>query len=440
MKKLLISLALLMFAVQVTSAQSKSSADAIKALDKAKADTGHPKRGNAPATWVKLGSAYLECYDAPIKGIWQNASQVEVKMILKDQPILSTTQEEKNGHVFSVDNYDDKSLYYDQNGSLVAWVIKKPVLNEDPLKLAYDALMKAEELDVKKSSSKVITETLKGLQSRYLNEAMSSYTLGDNKKASEYFESAWIVAGNPLIGLVDSTMAYYAAVTASMAGDNDRAIKFLNYCLSIDYDQKGDVHATLAEAYKMTGDTVKAKEILATGFTKYPASQGILVALINIYLESNDNPEKVLEFLKIAQQNEPGNASLYYAEGNVFKKLGKYEQAIASFRKSAEVDPKYFFAPFSEGDTYYAVALELQDKAQQELDDNKFNEMMRQMEQSLHNAIEPLERAFQLTEDKELQLACADYLKQIYYRFRDKKPEYQDAYDKYNKFIEENRK
>lgn len=244
MKKLLISLVLLLFAVQMTNAQSKSATDALKVLDKAKQDTENPKKSTAPATWVKLGNAYVECYDAPIKGIWQNASQMEVKMILKDQPILSSTQEEKNGRTFSVDNYADKALYYDENGTLVAWVVKTPVLQEDALQLAYNAFKKAEELDAKKSSSKAITEALKGLQTRVINEAMSSYTLGDNKKASEEFEQAWIIAGDPLIGLVDSTMAYYAAVTASMAGDNDRTIKFLEYCRSIDYDQNGDVYAT----------------------------------------------------------------------------------------------------------------------------------------------------------------------------------------------------
>lgn len=439
MKKLLISLVLVLFAVQMVNAQSKSTADAQKALDKAKLDVENPKKSTVPATWVKLGTVYLDCYDAPIKGIWQNASHMEIKMILKDQPIVSSTQEEKNGRTFTVDNYADKSLYYDENGALVAWVVKTPVLQENPLQLAYDAFKKAEELDVKKAASKSIAESLKGLQSRYINEAMSAYTLGENKTASENFEKAWMVAGDPLIGTVDSTMAYYAAVTASMAGDQDRTIKFLEYCRSINYDQKGDVYATLAEAYKTKGDTAKAKELLATGFTKYPASQGILVALINVYLESNDNPEKVLEFLTVAQKNEPSNPSLYYAEGNVYKKLGKFNEAVNSFRKAGEVDPKYFFAPFAEGDAYYSMAIDLQEKAQQELDDAKFTELQNQMEQALENAIVPLEKAFSLTQEKDLQLGCAEYLKQIYFRFRDKKPEYQTAYDKYFKFIEDNK-
>lgn len=438
MKKLFISLVVLLFAVQI-HAQNKSAADAIKVLDKAKLDIENPKKSGLPATWIKFGNAYLECYDAPIKGIWQNASQMEVKMILKDQPILSSTTEEKNGRIFTVDTYEDKALYYDEKGILCAWVVKTPAIKDNSLQLAYDAFQKAIEIDAKKSSSKVITESLSGLRTRFLNEAMSEYTLGNNKEASVYFEKAWNVAGNPLIGEVDSTMAYYTAVTATLAADYARAIKFLEYCLSINYDQNGDVYANLADAYKIQGDTVKAKELLSLGFSKYPSSQGILVALINVYLESNDNPEKVLEFLKVAQANEPTNPSLFYAEGNVYKKLGRYDEAITSFKKSAQVDPNYFFAPFSEGDTYYSKAIDLQDKAQQELDDNKFAELQAQMEQALENAIAPFEKAFSITSEKDLQVGCAEYLKNIYFRFRDKKPEYQAAYDKYNKFVEDNK-
>ena len=132
MRKVLISLLLLFFVAQV-NAQVKATADALKTLGKAKTEVENPKKANNPASWVKLGNAYTECYDAPIKGIWQGATQMEAKMLLKDQQILSSAQEEKNGRVFSVDNYADKSLYYDENGALVAWVITQPALKDEIL-------------------------------------------------------------------------------------------------------------------------------------------------------------------------------------------------------------------------------------------------------------------------------------------------------------------
>ena len=61
------------------------------------------------------------------------------------------------------------------------------------------------------------------------------------------------------------------------------------------------------------------------------------------------------------------------------------------------------------------------------------------MEQALEDAIIPFEKAFALTNDKDLQIGTAEYLKQIYFRFRDKKDDYLKAYEKYNKFLEENK-
>lgn len=436
MRKVLTSLLLLLFVAQL-SAQSKSSADAVKALDKAKLETQNPKKASSPATWIKLGTAYAECYDAPVKGIWQGASQMEVKMLLKDQPILSTTTEEINATVFTVDNYADKSLYYDANGVLVAWLVKEPALKDaDALLMSFDAFKQAYELDSKGSQAKVLKESLKGLQSRYVNEAMSCYSLGDNKRAADNFEAALDIYSHPLMNIVDSTIMYYTAVTASLAGDNARAAKYLEECAKIGFDQNGDVYASLSNCYKIAGDTVKAKEILSTGFTKYPLSQSILVALINIYMETNEEPSKLIELLRTAQANEPNNPSLYYAEGNVFVKLGDYTKAIEAYRKSSEIDPAYFWGPFSEGKTYYDQAVEIQEKANMESDDTKYMALLEQLDNSLESAIAPLEKSFDLTEDKDLKSYVAELLKNIYFRFREKNDNYKAGYDKYNGYLQ----
>ncbi len=435
MKKVLTSLVMLMFVAQL-SAQSTAAVNAVKALDKYKAETQNPKKATNPASWAKLGAAYVSCYDAPIEGLWQGATQVEVKMLLKDQAIVSSAQEEINGTVYNVDTYSDKVLYYDANGKLVAWSIKEPVLKgEDALAESFNAFKKANELDAKGSQTKTIVDALKGLQGRYVNEAMSAYTIGNNKVASDNFEASLAVSSHPLIGLVDTTVMYYTAVTATMAGDNARAIKYYEECAKLGYDQKGDVQASLANCYKTEGDTVKAKDILSAGFTKYPLSQSILVGLINIYMETNEEPSKLIDLLRTAQKNEPNNPSLYYAEGNVYVKLNDYPKAIEAYKKSSEIDPTYFWGAFSEGKTYYDQAVAIQEKANMEADDSKYMELLKQLDESLESSIVPLEKAFTLTDDAELQAYVAELLKNVYFRFREKNADYQAAYEKYNSFL-----
>lgn len=442
MKKLLIlTVALMTLATQV-NAQTKAVADAVKAMNKAKADSENPKKAASAATWVKLANAYIACFDAPSEGLLPGSPKMQIDLILKGQQALSTEQVEKGGEVLTAVTYDDKILYYNEGGTLIAWVITKPAV-ENALAYAVEALTKANELDAKGSQKKAVTEALNSIKTKYYDAAMSDYTVGNYAAASVGYENAFNAGAHPVLGQIDSTLAYYSGVTATMSGDSKRAIKFYEYCQSINFEQKGEVPAALADAYKAIGDTVKCKEILAAGFAKFPTNQSILVALINVYRESNEDPAKVLEILKVAQNNEPTNASLVYAEADVYKQLGKLEEAIATFKKSAEIDPNYIFAPYSEGATYYDLAVAIQKEAENELDDAKYMALLEKMEKALSDAIAPFERAFELAGDnpqnKDLKFICAEYLKNIYYRFRDKDETSKANYDKYNQFVEENR-
>ena len=89
------------------------------------------------------------------------------------------------------------------------------------------------------------------------------------------------------------------------------------------------------------------------------------------------------------------------------------------------------------------MAVAIQAKAQEELDDNKYMALLEQMEKALVDAIAPFERAFEVAGDKpeykDLKFACAEYLKNIFFRFRDKEASYQEKYDKYNQFAADNK-
>jgi tetratricopeptide (TPR) repeat protein len=222
-----------------------------------------------------------------------------------------------------------------------------------------------------------------------------------------------------------------------MDQDLPRAVKFFDKCLEMGFESAGDTYANLAEAYKQMGDVEKSKELLSMGFTKYPDSQSILVALINTYLESNDDPNKVLEFIQLAQRNEPNNPSLYYAEGNVLKNLDKFEDAIRLYEKSIEIDPNFFFGYFQLGQAFYDKAVDIQTAASDELDDQKYMQMVEELDVMLEKAIAPFEKSFELVQDDEIRTVVVEYLKNIYFRLRTKSPEYEASYEKYNKMLEQ---
>src|SRR3989339_1730424 len=163
MKNLFIALALL-FSIQLV-AQPKEVTDALKALEKAKKEYADAKKAANPATWLKLADAYTLIYDAPIKSLWLGASRLELKVLLKDQRIISTETKKIMDQPFSVDIYEDKELYYAQDGTLASWIVTKPYYEGNPLGDAFTALNKAAEVDTKAIKTKEISEQLVALKS-----------------------------------------------------------------------------------------------------------------------------------------------------------------------------------------------------------------------------------------------------------------------------------
>lgn len=437
MKKILLAL-ILVVSTGVLYSQTKEQASALKALEKAEEESKNPKKSTNPATWIKLADAYMNIWGLPSKNVWQGASNVEAKMLLKGEQILTSEQKEMDGEIYTVDKYADKDLYYNQAGILSIISVHKRLIDGNILDKAYDALIKAHEADKSASKSKDIVTAMTFLKDYYLDEAMTAYYLNDVKRANEFFELSLKTSENPVINGIDSLSVYYTAVTAHILNDMDEALKYYNRCREIGYDDEGAVYGNIAEIYIMQEKIEEAKEVLSAGFSKYPTNQAILVNLINLYLKSNEDPKKVLDLIHSAQENEPGNASLYYAEGQVYSQLGDLDKAVELYYKSYEVNPDYEFGIFSIGAAYYDKALENQALASEEMDDTKYDALVTEMEEYLKKAIDPFEKAFSATKDVEIKSTIADYLKNIYFRFRDQDAKYQQGYDKCIKFLEEN--
>ena len=53
----------------------------------------------------------------------------------------------------------------------------------------------------------------------------------------------------------------------------------------------------------------------------------------------------------------------------------------------------------------------------------------------LENALEPFEKAYEMSKDESLKVNIAEYLKNIYYRFYSKGEQYEAGYNKYNAIV-----
>ena len=322
------------------------------------------KKGAKLATWTKLGKAYIDAYNAPSGNGWIGASRADLALLLADDKPISVETVEVNGQQMVKETYATRDYYYNSADVLQFIVITKPIV-PDALEKGAEAYAKAHELDVKAKKTKEITEGLRLIEGKLVDEAYNAYTFGNLEKASYYFEKAAEVSQQEPYAVVDTSAIYNTGLTAWMLGQNDRAKKFLEKSVEIGYyGEEGDAYAKLADIADKEGDQVKRQAYLEEAFMKFPQSQSVLVGLINYYLSSGGNTDRLFELISAAKANEPENASLYYVEGNIYLQLNDEENAIKAYRQCAEINPEYEFGYIGEGQYWYNKAVDLQEVRQ----------------------------------------------------------------------------
>lgn len=426
MKKILLALAMFA-AIQVADAQVKSAADVKKSVEAAEAATQNVKKAVKTATWLKLGQEYVKAYDAPTGNILPGSNKTELTLMMGSEKPVSSEEVTVNNEKYTKDVYADKNLYFNQNGQLVIIEVTKPVY-EDALERAVKAYHKAYELDEKHAKDKDVAAAFDYISQKYVSEAFNKYTFGDVATASKLFEKAADVEALAPLSKIDTSVIYNAGFTAMAAKDNERALKFFKRCYDLGYYYEGgEVFARLAEV-----DTLNTKKYLEEGFSKFPQSQSILIGLINYYLKNNEDTETLFGLLDKAKANEPNNASLFYVEGNIRAQLGQIDKAVVAYEECAKINPEYEYGFIGEGTMFYNRAIELQTKAQEEIDDAKYMALVKEFEESLKSCIAPFEKAFEITKDANIKAGIASYLKNAFYRFREESAENQTKYEKYS--------
>jgi len=433
MKKIFLVLALAA-SMQVAGAQGqvKSIAAATSAVEKAAAAVENPKQNTKVATWLKYGQTLLDAYAAPTGNVWIGMGQQELTLLGGSEKPLSEEQVTIAGEAMLKQVYANRNYYFNGKGQLALVEVTKPIV-ENALGKAADAFVKASELDAAGQKTADIQKALKSINEKYIEEAYTSYKKGDFAAASALFENAAKVLEAKPVSQLDTNSIYNAAYTAYAADNYARAKELYNKSLSFGYaGDDGDAYAKLAIIAEKEGNVSESKDILEKGFTQYPQSQSILVGLINYYVSSGENTGRLFELLDNAKKNEPGNASLYYVEGNIHEKLGEYDEAVKSYEQCSKISPDYEYGYIGLGIHYYDRAVAIQEEAAKELDDNKYAALQADFEKNLKACIEPFEKAYEITKSDDTKAGIADYLKNACFRFRDQDPAYMEKYNKYS--------
>lgn len=442
MKRIVIA-ALAILAVQVAGAQIKTPDAAKSAVAKAEAATekaeaafaANPKKVVKVTTYLAQAKAYADAYASAQGNGMLGMDKAQLSLILNEKP-KATEEVVLNGETYVKDSFKNHDYYYRQN-ALAFIVITKPVV-ENALNKAIESYSKAYAADVKAQKTKDIKEGIENVGTRFWDEAINYYTLSDFAKAGAAFLACADAKATAPLSLIDSSAYFNAALMSYIAGDKNQALELYKKCYDLGYyNEDGEVYAKLGSILIDEGKAKEGAEYLKEGFVKFPQSQSILLTLINYYISSGENTDELFELLAKAKQNDPTNASIYYVEGNTHAKLGHKDEAVASYKETIKVDPTYDFGYVGLGVFYYDQMIAVAEEANA-LDYSKWKEydaLMVKYYEAAEAAVEPFETVYAQTQAPDLKYNIAQYLRDIYFRLRNKDQKYTENYEVYNEVV-----
>jgi Flp pilus assembly protein TadD, contains TPR repeats len=297
-------------------------------LDKSNKALENPKKNTDPKTWIERGNLLQSIASANTQLIRGDMTQKEVKLFMNEpKKVISGPEAGKEQYV-----YDRITLTF-INGKLKSWKETQQII-ANPIGEAFNSYNKASELDVNGKNKSAIADGLKNLKTLSLKEAFNYYSLNDYTGAFNSFKQILDINEMKQINLPnDTAFIYNTGYTATAAGLNDEAIKYLSKAAELKYKDPG-VYKNLKLAYFAKKDTANGLNALEKGVALYPGNLEIMVELINYYLLKG-NKDKAVSYLSQAKAADPKNKSFYFAEGGLYSNMcDKIDTQLADLDKA----------------------------------------------------------------------------------------------------------
>ncbi|MBK6832331.1 MAG: tetratricopeptide repeat protein [Flavobacteriales bacterium] len=229
----------------------------------------------------------------------------------------------------------------------------------DALDRAAESYMKANELDEKGAYKRENSQALAALQGASLNAGNDAFTAKEYDRAIACYGRSEQIAKS--FGQADTNAVFNSALAYEAKGDAAMAIERYKESIRIGY-AKPEVYRYIASLQNKAGDRDAAIATTREGLTKYAGNKELMLDLITFLLAA-DKSDEAEAGVKAALEVDPGNAVLWSVLGGLYDKkasdakdeagiMGWYAKAEEAYKKSIEIDPKFFDAYFNIGVLY----------------------------------------------------------------------------------------
>ena len=303
-------------------------------------------------------------------------------------------------------------------------------LDADALDKAWDAFQKMIELDVKNKYTKKLEVQYKNLTIDFTNLAIERYNAENYAGALAAFKRVLEIQNSPILtaeepAKIDTAVIFNTALAAQKANNMADAEKYYKEALKYGYET-ARCYAMLASILKEQGKQQESLEYLHKGYELYPDNSFMLVELINYYMQDSTQSDKAVAYLDAAIKQDPNNATYYRAKGSLFERMKQKDKAKEMFEKTLELDPTDFYAQFSLSNYKLDEVNELTEKVNNIVDIDEYNREIEKVYKAYEELIPHFEKSLEL---KPGDKSALQILKQLYFKLRDKKPEYKKKYE-----------
>ena len=399
-----------------------------KKIAKSDAAIADLKKSEKASTWVDRGDLFIKVAEAPVAGLYKNQDIVTAGVL------FGKTQKgkEKIGDVEYVTNkFSYFKVYSKPNGNIEFWDQTKFV-DKNALRKATDAFYKAYELDNKNSKVK---KGLGEVVNLYKTDADNFFSMRRYADASGAFAKAYELQLHPSIMVIDTNSVYNAGLLATFAGKYDDGLKYLTEAYKLDDFNNGDTYYYMYYCYFGQKKYKEAKDILFEGLSKFPDNKDIVEGLLNVYIQSGEDPSEIIPIVKKAVDAAPKNPVLWGGLGRIYDALKQPSDAVEAFEQVVKLAPKDADNNYNLGLLYTKKgdALNKEINSKSFPSQKEYDAALNEVKDVYQQAIPSLEKALELRPNN---LATVELLKNICFRVRDREG-MKEKYDKYQALFDQ---
>jgi len=297
-----------------------------------------------------------------------------------------------------------RGLIYQEIGKNEQW----KSLDADAYSKAYESYEKALAIEPKYEFAPEINQNILALGNQMFGQGVEYFNVKQYDKALISFEGVVKMTPNDTLAILNS------AYSAEKSNNKPKAKEYYSKLISMKYNDP-KIFIFLGNIYKSEGDTAQALATIKQGRQMYPADNNLVIEELNMYLASGKDSD-ALESLNVAIQGDPKNPSLHFAQGTVYDKLNKKDEAAVSYKKAIELKADYFDAYYNLGAMYFNEAAEMANKANELKSNVEYGKAKEKFDTKFKEAQPYLEKAHELNAADTNTMVS---LKQLYARLNE---------------------